>query len=558
MAIPKNTSPENINILEVPANKDLLKSRLIDDQKRADAQQQLFGNNQESKQTTTDANTVVKPTGITTPSTTTTQPTFSKNERLSLTLLPLASALLQGKRTGSGSLLGDTLASLGTGLMGTTEVALKIKELEGKGATTKTTAPKQYKLQPGVGKVQIGNQVFTPEMGRIISLDDATKAQYPVDTFVEVEKETDTQPKFETKKFTLKTDVKLADGTEYKQGQTVDLLPKDSVYIYDTYGTTALSEVKDLDPPTSLKPISFMVDIFQKGKDDIDAGRRFSFGQSDIAKAFLLAEAESKPKRVTIKLPGGVEEQRIVRDLDYVKNLKNIYGEEVFEQLWTYANLGEDFYAQQGDTIQKSEAAQAALERPINYDALRTGKSSDIVISRRVNLPDAAKKTLASASSVIQDLANVRQKLFKDGKVQRDILLTPNKVKVLKSGAVSYARSMQRAVETLLRQRSGAAITKQEFDRYQNLYVPTTFDTDEVIKQKLLAMEREFGTIIKLIKSDQPVQIYDNVNDIIVDAENNGMTLENQWKNGIFQNNKTIPKKKKDDNSGGSEVIPED
>ena len=552
MAVPKNTSPENINILEAPANEDLLKSRLIDNEKRIVAQKKLFGNNQEAKQTTTnaDAETVVTPTGITTPGSTTTPSAFSKNERLSLTLLPLASALLQGKRSGSGSLLGDTLASLGTGLMGTTEVALKIKQLEGQSATTKTTAPKQYKLQPGVGKVQIGNQVFTPEMGRIISLDDATKAQYPVDTFVEVEKETDTQPKFETKKFNLKTDIKLPDGTEYKQGQTVDLLPKDSVFIYDNYGSTALSEIKDVDPPTSLKPISYMVDIFQKGKDDLDAGRRFSFGQADIAKAFFLAEAESKPKRVTVKLPGGVEEQRIVRDLDYVKSLKTIYGDEVFEQLWTYANLGENFYANQGDTIEKSEAAQSALERPIDYNALRTGKSSDILIASRRNLPDAKLKTIASAQTVLRDLANVRNKLFKDGKLQTDILLTPDAVKTLKTGARSYARSMQRAVETLLRQRSGAAITKQEFDRYQNLYVPTLLDSEEVVKQKLLAMENEFGTILELITSDQPVQIYSSVNDIKI----NGMTLEDQWKNGIFQKNKTIKTNEKDNETGGASI----
>ena len=502
------------------------------------------------KKTETVQPETVQPEQVVTPSSTTTQPMFSRNERIGYTLLPLASALLQGKRTGGGSMFNDTLASLGQGLMGTTEVALKIKQLEGQSAKTKTTAPKQYKLQPGVGKVQIGNQVFTPEMGRIISLEEATLSQYPVDTFVEVEKETDTQPKFETKKFTLKTDVKLSDGTEYKQGQTVDLLPKDSVFIYDNYGTTALSEVKDVDPPTSLKPISFMVDIFQKGSDDIKANRRFSFGQADIAKAFLLAEAESKPKRVTINLPGGVEEQRVVRDLDYVKNLKTIYGDEVFESLWTYANLGEDFYANQDNEVQQSETAQAALERPVDYNALRIGKSSDIVIASRVNLPDAAKKTLASASSVIQDLANVRRKLFKDGKLQTDILLTPNAVKALKTGARSYARSMQRAVETLLRQRSGAAITKQEFDRYQNLYVPTVIDSEEVVKQKLLAMEREFGTIIKLIRSDKAVQIYDNVNDIIV----NGMSLEDQWKNGVFKDNKTIKNNQADNETGGASI----
>ena len=125
---------------------------------------------------------------VVTPSTTTTQPLFSKNERVAYTLLPLASALLQGKRTGSGSMLGDTLASLGQGLMGTTDVALKIKQLEGANQTKKSTTRKQYKVQPGK-KVQIGNQVFTPEMGKILSLDEATVAQYPVDTFIEVTKD---------------------------------------------------------------------------------------------------------------------------------------------------------------------------------------------------------------------------------------------------------------------------------------------------------------------------------------------------------------------------------
>jgi hypothetical protein len=545
MAIPKNTSPKNINILEAPANEDLLKSRLIEDEKRNVAQQ--------PKEVVSDEKTVTPE--VVSSGSTTTQPTFTKNERLSLTLLPLASALLQGKRTGNGSLLGDTLASLGTGLMGTTEVALRIKELEGKGATTKTTEPKQYKLQPGVGKVQIGDNVYTPEMGRVLSLPASVVNQFPPDTFVEVDKKTTTQPKFETKKFTLNTDVKLADGTIFKQGQTVNLLPEDSVYIYKNFGSTALSEIKDADLPTSLKPIAYMIDIFQKGKDDIEAGRRFSFGQADIAKAFFLAEAESKPKIITKKLPGGVEQQVVRRDLDYVGRLKDTYGDEVFEQLWTYSNLGEGFYASQGDSIEKSEAAQEALERPINYKALRTGADDDIVIAERRNLPDAKLKTIASAQTVITDLANVRQKLFKNGQVQRDILLTPGKIKFLKAGAVSYARSMQRAVETLLRQRSGAAITKQEFDRYQNLYVPSKIDSDEVIQEKLLTLENEFSKILQLIESDQPVQIYKSVGEIML----GGQTLEEQWKKGQFKDNKILKKPdNKDDNSGGSEVIPED
>ena len=507
--------------------------------------------NIQNSNTNNQNNDNTKPT-VVTPTTTTSAPVFERDQRVALTLLPLASALLQGKTQGGQSQLSGLLASTGQGLAGSANAALQIAQLEAQSEKTKTTTPKQYVLQEGFkGKVDVGGTQYSKADNIIFNFTPEQINAYPQGTFVEYTKPTaDTAPKFEPKKFRFTEDVELQDGTKYQAGQEVSLLPKDSLYLYNTYGAQALKEIQDVDPPSSLKPINFMVDIFQKGSDDIKAGRRFSFGQAEIAKAFLLAEAESKPKRVTKKLSGGVEEQVITRDLDYVKNLKTIYGDEVFEQLWTYANLGEDFYANLGDNVVKSETAIAQLERPIDYDALRTGKSSDIVIASRVNLPDAAKKTLASASSVLQDLANVRRKLFKDGVLQRDILLTPNKVKVLKSGAVSYARSMQRAVETLLRQRSGAAITKQEFDRYQNLYVPTTLDSEEVVKQKLLAMEREFGTIIKLINSDKPVQIYDNVGDILV----NGVPLQEQWEKGIFKDNKTLKTNEADNETGGASI----
>jgi len=156
----------------------------------------------------------VQPETVVTPSSTTTKPMFSKNERIGYTLLPLASALLQGKRTGGGSMFNDTLASLGQGLMGTTEVALKIKQLEGANRTKASTTRKQYKLQPSAKKVQIGGQIFTPEMGKIISLDDATLAQYPVDTFVEVTKDS----KVTSKSIYVEKPFEI-DGVKYEIGQ---------------------------------------------------------------------------------------------------------------------------------------------------------------------------------------------------------------------------------------------------------------------------------------------------------------------------------------------------
>ena len=118
------------------------------------------------------------------PSATATAPLFTKQERIGYTLIPLASALLQGKRSGGGSLLNDTLGSLGQGLMGTADMALRIKQLEGKKRET-GGGVKNVKLQPTAGQVEIQGQVYTPDMGREFTLDEATILMYPPDTFMD-------------------------------------------------------------------------------------------------------------------------------------------------------------------------------------------------------------------------------------------------------------------------------------------------------------------------------------------------------------------------------------
>ena len=142
---------------------------------------------------------------VVTPSTTSTQPVFSRNERIGYTLLPLASALLQGKRTGSGSMFGDTLASLGQGLMGTTDVALKIKQLEASNKTKASSALKQYKLQTDPNnpnkKVEIGGKEYTPSMNRIFQLSVDDVNAYPPGTFVE--SSADKKGTLKTEKFDL-------------------------------------------------------------------------------------------------------------------------------------------------------------------------------------------------------------------------------------------------------------------------------------------------------------------------------------------------------------------
>ena len=134
------------------------------------------------------------------PSASATAPLFTQQERIGYTLIPLASALLQGKRSGGGSLLNDTLGSLGQGLMGTADMALRIKQLEGKKRET-GTGVKNVKLQPTAGAVEIQGQVYTPQMNRQFTLDEATRLMYPPDTFMEVS--SDKKGTIKTEKFGL-------------------------------------------------------------------------------------------------------------------------------------------------------------------------------------------------------------------------------------------------------------------------------------------------------------------------------------------------------------------
>ena len=65
----------------------------------------------QNKDTATE--TATQPTTVT-PTTTTSAPVFNRDQRVALTLLPLASALLQGKTQGGQSQLSGLLASAST------------------------------------------------------------------------------------------------------------------------------------------------------------------------------------------------------------------------------------------------------------------------------------------------------------------------------------------------------------------------------------------------------------------------------------------------------------
>ena len=142
----------------------------------------------QNKDTTTE--TVTQPT-VVTPTNTTSAPVFNRDQRVALTLLPLASALLQGKTQGGQSQLSGLLASTGQGLAGSANAALQIAQLEAQSAKTKTTTPKQYVLQEGFeGKVDVGGKQYGKEDNIVFNFTPEQINAYPQGTFMEYTKPT--------------------------------------------------------------------------------------------------------------------------------------------------------------------------------------------------------------------------------------------------------------------------------------------------------------------------------------------------------------------------------
>lgn len=61
------------------------------------------------------------------------------------------------------------------------------------------------------------------------------------------------------------------------------------------------------------------------------------------------------------------------------------------------------------------------------------------------------------------------------------------------------------AIETVLRVASGAAVPQSEVDRYEKLFMPTPFDTQETRARKLDALERWIGNMVSAIQEGRPI-----------------------------------------------------
>ena len=509
----------------------------------------------QNKDTATE--TATQPTTVT-PTTTTSAPVFNRDQRVALTLLPLASALLQGKTQGGQSQLSGLLASAGQGLAGSANAALQIAQLEAQSAKTKTTTPKQYVLQEGFkGKVDVGGTQYSKADNIIFNFTPEQINAYPQGTFVEY-----TKPKTDadaTKKVDVREDFTI-NGVTYKKGKGIPILEsviaeqtKINPAVFGSVDTTNLSAVKpfifdeevtvtingqeitipegkQLVAPELVTAVNQQIGV-GKVKEAPKEGRPDSFtkqlnkvkgilnkvtdesntlknkvdvlSDEDIFDLKAYADKIGKKQTYTI-IENGVTKTFEETPIDIFNNYKIAYGETAYKDL-----LERIFLGKEGSRALEQELVKLEGDSPrnfiMNFDEAEValGDKKKLLSQSVKPLSGTDAQKLASAESALKAVENAKSVIFdNEGNIRTGILAAPGS-RFYEAGRKKqyYRRAIRMATEILLRARSGAAVPESEFQRYDKMYVPSIFDAPEVAKMKIIALENEFVAIRGLLDS---------------------------------------------------------
>ena len=126
-------------------------------------------------------------------------------------------------------------------------------------------------------------------------------------------------------------------------------------------------------------------------------------------------------------------------------------------------------------------------------------------------------KTLTNAKSGLKDLNTALSLIFKGGKYNKTMVGTMNIAPTWSLGLIggltgsdiandarTTIQSMQRAIEIILRERSGAAVPPAELENYLKLYLPSALDNEIQARNKIDALLQYFkGSIDGINKGRQ-------------------------------------------------------
>lgn len=298
-------------------------------------------------------------------------------------------------------------------------------------------------------------------------------------------------------------------GEAWKEGDTIDLTA-------DQFGKVplgTLSTIKEESPP---KP-----NTYERLRNNIISNFKIFNTEGGLPSGgltTLLSDITELRDTKLVPIPDPKDPSKTVMTLQQGVNMYEIlekeFGKEAVDKLKKIAGIGttETF------TPSGTETEGEGEDEGKKFKTLDVGGTKFTILSSKDSKLNATEvKSLTDAESGLKDVQRAIKLIFPDGKYNRKLVAAMNlspdwglgAMELLNPGglsgdALTVLDSMKRAIELILRARSGAAVPPAELENYLKLYLPSTINNEIQAKNKIDALLNFFkGTIDGLNKGRQ-------------------------------------------------------
>ncbi len=295
-------------------------------------------------------------------------------------------------------------------------------------------------------------------------------------------------------------------GTLYKEGDIISLTAEEFAKV----PRGNLSVFKEQQPP---KPSPY-----ERLRDGIILDfRKFNtdgtLPPGGITK--LLSDITELRDTKLVPIPDPTDPTKTVMTLQQGVNMYDIlekeFGKEAVDKLRKLAGIDT------ADTFITPGGSETE-EKGKKFETINVGDTKFTILSTKdTKLGTTEVKTLTNAKSGLKDLNTALSLIFKDGKYNKTMVGTMNIAPTWSLGLIggltgsniandarTTIQSMQRAIEIILRERSGAAVPPAELENYLKLYLPSALDNEIQARNKIDALLQYFkGSIDGINKGRQ-------------------------------------------------------
>ena len=295
----------------------------------------------------------------------------------------------------------------------------------------------------------------------------------------------------------------------YKDGDVIDLLPTE----FNVVPRGNLASFKEVTPP---KP-----GIYERLRDNVVKDFQTFNIEGKLPPGgitTILANITELKDSKFVPIPDPSDPSKIVYTLQQGVNMFDIlekeFGKEAVDKLKKIAEVGTV------DTIipDVSDDKSEGKDEKNNFKTINVGGTKFTILSSKEGKLNATEvKSLTDAESGLKDVQRAIELIFPNGKYNRKLVAAMNlspdwglgAMEFLDPGglsgnALTVLDSMKRAIELILRARSGAAVPPAELENYLKLYLPSTINNELQAKNKIDSLLNFFkGTIDGLNKGRQ-------------------------------------------------------